>query len=314
MNEQEIRQIAMEQGIDCIGFFSTDSLLECLPHLEKRLSQGCATGFEGGAPEDRINYKLHFPNAKSGIVIGVNYCQKIITPEDDQARITLAAVAWGSDYHLVLKEKMKHLMEKINHEQLLQGKQCVQYKSYVDNSSLVDRGSAYRGGLGFFGKNNCLINESLGSYFFIGQMLLDCDIEFEPVKPILNGCGECHRCLDACPHGALGQGFSLDPSRCISFLTQKKELTEDEESRVKTYLYGCDICQQACPYNQDLKRTNEERFWIEPETAYPAIKEILNLSNKEFKRKFEKTAAGWRGKKILVRNAKLFEKNQKNHD
>ncbi|MGV8905013.1 MAG: tRNA epoxyqueuosine(34) reductase QueG [Acetobacterium sp.] len=311
MNEQEIRKIAMEQGIDCIGFFSIDSLVECLPHLEKRVTQGYASGFEGGIPQERINYKLHFPNAKVGIVIGINYYQEIKRPMDEPSRVALAAVAWGSDYHLVLKEKMKHLMETINHQQMLQGMPRVAYKSYVDNSPLVDRGSAYRAGLGFFGKNNCLINETLGSYFFIGQMLLDCDIDFNPVKPIPNRCGDCHRCLDACPNGALGQGFSLDPSRCIAFLTQKKELTAEEESQVATYLYGCDLCQQACPYNQELKKTKEDAFWIEPETAYPEIKEILSLSNKEFQRKFGKTAAGWRGKKVLVRNAKLFEKNQK---
>jgi len=311
MNEQDIRKIAKDQGIDLIGFFLTDSLVECLPYLEKRVSQGFTTGFEGGTPQQRIDYIQHFPLAKSGIVIGINYYQKLERLRDDKQRGALAAVAWGLDYHQVLREKMTGLMEKINLEQTSQGKQSVSFKTFVDNSPLVDRGSAYRVGLGFFGKNNCLINETLGSYFFIGQILLDLEIDFESVKTISNGCGDCHRCLDACPNGALGEGFSLEPSRCISFLTQKKELTKKEETRVKHYLYGCDLCQQVCPHNQDLKKTNEKEFWITPETAYPEIKEILNLSNKGFKRKFGKTAAGWRGKKILVRNAKLFQKNQK---
>ncbi|HEY5537726.1 MAG TPA: tRNA epoxyqueuosine(34) reductase QueG [Acetobacterium sp.] len=311
MNELEIRKLAKDLGIDLIGFFSTDSLVECLSHLEKRVSQGFSTGFEGGKPEDRIDYKREFPSAKSGIVIGINYYQEVKKPVDDKSRGALAAVAWGEDYHLVLREKMLLLMEKINYELTRQGKQTVHYKSYVDNSPLVDRGSAYRGGLGFFGKNNCLINETLGSYFFIGQILLDYKIDFETVKPIPGSCGDCHRCLDACPYGALKQGFSLEPSRCTAYLTQKKELTDEEESRVSNYLYGCDLCQRVCPYNQDLERTKEKDFWIEPETAYPEIKEIVNLSNKGFQRKFGKTSAGWRGKKVLVRNAKLFEKNQK---
>lgn len=311
MNEQNIRKIAREQGVDLIGFFSTDPLIECLSHLEKRVSQGFTTGFEGGTPQERINYRKHFPNAKSGIVIGISYYQELKKPMDDKSRGALAAVAWGLDYHEVLREKMERMMEKINQDQICQEKKIVEYKSYVDNSPLVDRGSAYRAGLGFFGKNNFLINETFGSYFFIGQILMDLAIDFDPIKPISNSCGDCHRCLDACPNGALGQGFSLEPSRCIAFLTQKKELAEEEKHRLKTYLYGCDLCQQVCPYNQDLKKTGEKGFWIEPETAYPEIKEILKLSNKEFQRKFGKTAAGWRGKKVLVRNAELFEKNQK---
>ena len=311
MNELEIRKFAKNLDIDLIGFFSTDSLVECLPHLEKRVSQGFTTEFERGTPEERIDYHRDFPSAKSGIVIGINYYQEIKKPVDDKFRGALAAVAWGKDYHLVLREKMLLLMEKINSELTRQGKQTVHYKSYVDNSPLVDRGSAYRAGLGFFGKNNCLINETLGSYFFIGQILLDCEINFEPLKPIPGSCGDCHRCLDVCPYEALGLGYSLDPSKCIAFLTQKKELTEEEETRVQHYLYGCDLCQQVCPHNQELKKTKEKDFWIEPETAYPEIKEIVNLSNKEFQRKFGKTSAGWRGKKVLVRNAELFEKKQK---
>lgn len=311
MNEQDIRIMAREQGIDLIGFFLTDSLVECLPYLEKRVSQGFTTGFEGGTPQERIDYLKHFPQAKSGIVIGINYYQKLERPMDDKQRGALAAVAWGLDYHQVLREKMTVLMEKINLKQTGQGKQLVSFKTYVDNSPLVDRGSAYRAGLGFFGKNNCLINENLGSYFFIGQILLDLKIDFNPVKPISASCGDCHRCLDACPNGALGNGFSLEPSRCISFLTQKKELTGEEKTLVQHYLYGCDLCQEVCPHNQELKKTNEKGFLITPEIAYPEITEILNLSNKGFQRSFGKTAAGWRGKKVLVRNAKLFEKNQK---
>jgi len=211
----------------------------------------------------------------------------------------------------VLREKMTFLMEKINQNQIAEGKPPTNYETYVDNSPLVDRGSAYRAGLGFFGKNNCLINKTFGSYFFIGQILLDTVIEFGRKAAMSNGCGDCRRCLDACPNNALGEGFSLDPSRCVAFLTQKKELNPDEENRVKNYLYGCDLCQQVCPYNQELEKTKEERFLVDPKTAYPEIEVILKLSNKEFKNQFGTTAAGWRGKKIMVRNAKLFEKNKK---
>ncbi|WP_050739922.1 tRNA epoxyqueuosine(34) reductase QueG [Acetobacterium bakii] len=311
MNEEKIRKIAENQGIDLIGFFSVAPLSECLSHLEKRVEQGFSTGFEGGTPQERIDYLKHFSKAKSGIVIGVNYYQSIHRPDDETSRGAVAAVVWGRDYHEVLREKMRALMDTLNQDQIVAGKPKIGYEAYVDNSPLVDRGSAYRAGLGFFGKNNCLINKTLGSYFFIGQILVDTDIEFSSTAAIENGCGDCRRCLDACPHNALGDGFSLDPSKCVAFLTQKKELTPDEEKRISTYLYGCDLCQQACPYNQELEKTKEERFWTDDETAYPKIEALLKLSNKEFKNQFGKTAAGWRGKKIMVRNAKLFEKNKK---
>lgn len=315
MNEQAIRAFAMDLKIDLVGFFSVDPLKECLPHLEERLAQGFSTGFEGGPPQERIDYRHHFPGAKSGIVIGINYYQGLKRPEDDRLRGALAAVGWGMDYHLVLREKMNDLMKKINDQQNYQKnyqkKFPVSFKIFVDNSPLIDRGSAHRAGFGFFGKNNCLINETLGSYFFIGQILLDEFIEYAPVPVVPNGCGECRLCLDACPNGALGQGFTLDPLRCIANLTQKKDLTDEEKKRVTTYLYGCDLCQQVCPYNEKLETTKEKRFWIEPERAFPELEGVLNLSNTEFKRQFGKTAGGWRGKKVIVRNAMLLKKNKK---
>jgi len=314
MIEEEIRKIAFDLGIDLIGFFSVESLVECLPYLIKRYEAGLITGFEGGLPKERINYHHFFQNAKSGIVIGVSSYQKLKKPKDDKKRVELASVSWGEDYHAVLFHLMNHLMEKINENLIIQGKPAVNYKAVVDNSPLVDRGSAYRAGLGFFGKNNLLISQTLGSYFFIGQILLDDEIAFRPTQIIPNGCGDCRRCLDACPYQALGEGYTLDPSRCISFLTQKKNLSPDEEKRIKTYLYGCDLCQQVCPYNKDLKKTSESQFWTSPELAYPDIEDILVMTNKAFKERFGKTAAGWRGKKTFVRNATLIEKNEKKND
>lgn len=314
MIEDEIRKAASDLGIDLIGFFSVEPLAECLPNLKKRFDEGLSTGFEGAPPEERIDYQRHFPDAKSGIVIGVNNYQSFEKPQDDKNRGMVASVSWGEDYHVILRALMNELMIKINIRQKLVDKPLVNYKVFVDNSPLVDRGSAYRSGLGFFGKNNCLINQTFGSYFFIGQILLDIKVSSIPEKPISGGCGECRRCIDACPNQALGNGYTLDPSKCISFLTQKKGLSGEEETRIKQYLYGCDICQQVCPYNQTLKTTAEKRFWTNPEMVYPEIEKILALTNNKFKEGFGKTGGGWRGKNVLIRNALLIEKNKKNHD
>lgn len=312
MIEGKIRELAEQSGIDLIGFFSVEPLWECLPYLIKRHQEGFSTGFEGGEPEDRIDYLRAFPAAKAGIVIGISNYQSFEAVADDQVRGQFASVSWGEDYHQVLRRKMNALMDTLNDERQKSGRTPVHYQAFVDNSPLVDRGSGYRAGLGFFGKNNCLINQQLGSFFFIGQILVDCDIIFKQPDLVENGCGNCRRCLDACPNQALGNGYSLNPSKCISFLTQKKDLSVNEESRVSTYLYGCDICQLVCPYNQELEQTRERAFWIDAETASPGLEDILTLTNKSFKTNYGNTASGWRGKKILIRNAQLIRKNKKN--
>lgn len=308
MTEEKIRKLAEQIGIDLIGFFSTEPLTECLPYLIVRDEGGFSTGFEGGSPQERIDYQIQFPPAKAGIVIGVSNYQQLEIPDDKIARAKLASVSWGKDYHQILRCHMNELMDAVNSEQEKNGKSPVKFKVFVDNSPLVDRGSAYRAGLGFFGKNNCIINDKLGSFFFIGQILLDSEILFTPLAPIENGCKECRRCLDACPNSALGEGFSLDPSKCISCLTQKKVLLPEEESRITSYLYGCDICQQVCPFNQNLPKTKEKSFWVDAETANPPIDEILKLTNTSFKTQFGKTASGWRGKNVMIRNAQLIKK------
>jgi epoxyqueuosine reductase len=166
--------------------------------------------------------------------------------------------------------------------------------------------------LGFFGKNNCLINDHLGSFFFIGQILVDFHMVFKQPQLVENGCGNCCLCVEACPNQALGEGFSLDPSKCISYLTQKKNLSADEEKGITSYLYGCDICQKVCPYNQQLEQTREKAFWIDGDTAAPILTDVLKLTNSEFRIQYKNTASGWRGKKNLIRNAQLIIKNKKN--
>lgn len=311
MTEEQIRALAKKIDIDLIGFFSVEPLMECLPYLCKRENKGFSTGFEGAPAVERINFYKQFPLAKTGIVIGINNFQTFKKLDDDQERGHIASVSWGEDYHKVLKRRMNELMTAVNLELEKNGEACSEYKIFVDNSPLVDRGSAYRAGLGFFGKNNCLINAQFGSYFFIGQILWGYEVSISDVAPVENGCHDCRRCLDACPGQALGDGYELNPSKCISFLTQKKNLSPLEEGYVKKYLYGCDICQQVCPYNQNLQKTNEKSFWIEAEVASPKLIDVLELTNNSYKKAYHETASGWRGKKVFLRNAELVLKNKK---
>ena len=293
-----------------VGLFKIDPLDECFSRLKDRFVKGEVTGFEGEIPENRINYHYFYPSVKTGIALGLNYYHSLQKPNDQLERGEIASVARGLDYHLVIQNKSQVFMDRLNKRNLELGLEKIEYRIFVDNSGLVDRGSAYRAGFGFFGKNNCLINKEYGSYFFIGQILINQKISFKKNDVIAQACGSCRRCIEACPTGALQDQFRFDPRKCISYLTQKKILSVEEEKHFTHYLYGCDICQKACPYNQELRKIGQSSFQISQDKAYPSLKSMIELSKAEFKKDFSSSAAGWRGKKNLVRNAKLIMKNR----
>ncbi len=310
LTQAEVIRIGRQSGFDLIGLFKTDPLDECFTRLKDRFDKGEVTGFEGEIPQNRINYHYFYPPVKTGIALGVNYYHPLKKLKDHFERGEIASVARGLDYHLVLQKKAHLLMERLNKRCLELGLKKIDYRIFVDNSGLVDRGSAYRAGLGFFGKNNCLINDEYGSYFFIGQILINQTIIFKKNDVNTAKCGKCRRCIEACPTGALQDHFRFDPRKCLSYLTQKKTLSAEDETHFTQYLYGCDICQKVCPYNQNLSKIGEPSFRISQTKAYPNLKALSEMSQAEFKKEFSLTAAGWRGKKIFVRNAKLIMKNR----
>lgn len=309
LKEEKIREAARAAGIKMIGFAEPHPLTEWLEILEKRREQGRVTSFERTPPARRVDYSQAFPEVEGIIVIGVPYCSEMPEPEDNTAHGRMASVAWGQDYHEVVTGKMDALMALLKETD-----PSLDYRGYVDNSRLLDRATAWRAGLGFFGKNNTLINPEYGSFFFIGQILVNSSIDFEPAVPLKSRCGTCQRCLMACPNHALGEGYTLEPERCVSYLTQKKKLTAEEERLLgTTYLYGCDDCQRVCPWN--IRRSDSRPDWpgIGPESVYPGLDETEAISGLDFEEKFGKTAAAWRGKDVLVRNARIIKNNLKNH-
>ena len=212
----------------------------------------------------------------------------------------LSRYTWATDYHLVINEYLKKLIEKL---QIINTD--AQFSIYCDTSPLADRYMAYLAGLGFYGKNNCFISPKWGSYVVIGTILTT--LELEPDTPLTQSCMECNRCITACLGQCLGHDeFKFDT--CKSYLTQKKgELTSEEEHIIaKTPLvFGCDVCQEVCPHNKDIPTTPIPEFQsVEP---YIDIDELDSLTNKEFKAKYGHRAFSWRGKKILMRNQEIIE-------
>ena len=212
----------------------------------------------------------------------------------------LSRYTWAKDYHLVINEYLKKLIEKL---QIINTD--AQFSIHCDTSPLADRYMAYLAGLGFYGKNNCFISPKWGSYVVIGTILTT--LELEPDTPLTQSCMGCNRCITACLGQCLGHDeFKFDT--CKSYLTQKKgELTSEEEHIIaKTPLvFGCDVCQEVCPHNKDIPTTPIPEFQsVEP---YIDIDELDSLTNKEFKAKYGHRAFSWRGKKILIRNQEIIE-------
>lgn len=296
----EIKAAAGELGIDQIGFTSADPFLALKPVLEEVRSKGYESGFEEKDIDKRVNPKLTMPEASSIIAVAVAYPSKMKNPpksEPGKNRGIMARSAWGEDYHTVLRRAMDKLAAFI-----LQRVPEARIESMVDTGVLNDRAVARRAGIGFGGKNGLIISPEWGSWIYLGELITN--IPFPPDTPVTEDCGECTKCLDACPTGALMGDGILNAQRCVSFLTQTKELLSEEFMlKIGNRLYGCDTCQMVCPKNRGKSWEHRPELQPDPEIAKPLLLPLLDLSNREFKERFGSSAAAWRGKKPIQRNA-----------
>lgn len=198
--------------------------------------------------EKRADPRRVFPAAKSLLVIGMPYASILETPvEPDRPVGQIARYAWGTDYHEVIPARLNELAGRIS-EQIGCG---VAQRAYTDTGPILERDLAQRAGLGWAGKNTCLIHPQRGSYFFLGELFID--LELEPSEPFLiDRCGSCRRCIDACPTGCIREDRTLDAGRCISYLTieNKGPIPADLRPKIGNWIFGCDLCQQVCPWNR----------------------------------------------------------------
>lgn len=295
--KEKIIQLAHSIGISKIGFTTADDFDYLEKSLRLAVEEGRNSGFEHKNIEERIKPKLSLSSAKTIISIAVAYPHKLKQqpPKTAYKRGKFTPNSWGLDYHYVLQDKLDRLAAGI--EDLTQN---FEYKGMVDTGALVDTSVAQRAGIGFIGKNGLVISKEYGSYMFLGELITN--LEIEPDQPVDYGCGDCRRCLDACPTSCLIGDGSMNAKRCLSFQTQDKGMMDLEfRKKIKTVIYGCDICQICCPYNKGLD--NPLASEIDPELAHPELIPFLELSNGQFKEKFGSVAGSWRGKNILQRNA-----------
>lgn len=262
---QKIKDKAFELGFQKIGIVRA----EPLEREGERLREWLAKNFHGEMawlgrePEKRIDPRLIFSEAKSMIVVAMNY----FTPHEHGDTIgKISRYAWGDDYHDILKEKLRELLAWIEVEiPDAKGKVC------VDTAPVMEKAWAARAGLGWIGKHSNLITTDYGSWVFIGEILLNLELDFD-TETVANHCGSCTACLDACPTDAIVSPYVVDSRACLSYATielRDEALPSNISENLNGWLYGCDICQDVCPWNRFEKPSMESRF--EPRESETSI-------------------------------------------
>ena len=286
-------------GFDACGIARAALLEEESAHVEQWLDSDCEgeMGYLTRNKEKRYDPRLLVEGTKSIVTLLYNYYPKQSIGGSDQFKI--AKYAYGTDYHEVLKRKMHQLLERIQTQTgKLEG-----VRVFVDSAPVLDRAWAVRCGLGFIGKNTTLIHPKKGSFFFIGHLFLPIELE-ETGRSMTNRCGRCTKCLDACPTGALEAPFHIDARRCISYLTieYKGSLAGIDPKTFNGWMYGCDICQDVCPYNRFALPNLEPEFQPSEQLIAMHDEDWKSLSKEDFDALFKHSAVQRAGYEGLKRN------------
>lgn len=286
---QTLKEQARQQGFTLAGITSPDPP----PHFDT-YQNWVQAGRHGDmaylgderAIERRADPRRILPECRSILVVGMPYDPPPAPPLNDPTpRGRVAAYAMGDDYHLVIPPRLERLVAFLE----AQVGHPVSHRIYTDTGPVLERDLAQRAGLGWIGKNTCLISPQHGSYFLLGEILLGLDLPFD--APIVSDhCGTCTRCIDACPTGCILPDRTLDARRCISYLTieNKGDIPEDLRPLMGEWVFGCDICQMVCPWNKRFARQiTDSAFAPREGLPFPSIEEDLQLSPQEFNRKFK---------------------------
>lgn len=304
MNEKQmIIDYSNTIGIDAIGFckayFDEKRIISIIKRKELALSCELEPHEE---IKDKFNPENQLEGAKSFIVILESYLIK--KKDNNQSDIpcgVISASAVFEDYHKLVTRKLKKLQEYISEQ--FNEKSII----YCDNSPFSDRDIAVRAGLGVIGKNSFLINKNFGTATYIGYLLTTLELDEYNKEITEDYCINCNRCIKACPNNAIIGDRQINSNLCISYLTQSKVIDKKFKKVMNNFLYGCDTCQLVCPYNE---YTNNKEIKPIVEAKFP-LEKLLSISNKEFKETLGQTSAGWRGKKMLQRNAIIALSNLK---
>ena len=294
-----VKSAAVRAGFDLVGLSKAARLDTGAVRLREWLDRGYHSGMNWMADkfEKRVDPGKVLDGAKSIVSLSRNY----YTPADhspDAAKIS--RYAWGTDYHLVIGKMLKRFVGELAGE--FPG---YNFLSYCDTGPVMDKVWAQRAGIGWIGKHTNVINENSGSWFFLAEVITDLECDYD--VPAKDHCGSCRKCIDACPTGAIVEPYVLDANRCISYLTienREPEIAPELASEFQNWVFGCDICQDVCPWNEKFQMpTSEEGFFPREDIQNLTLDQIHLMSREDFAERFKNSPVKRARHEGLVRNA-----------
>jgi epoxyqueuosine reductase len=293
------KALALEAGFDLAGVASPEAPPE-LAFFADWVGRGYAgeMAYLTSQVAKRSDLRVAFPWARSVLCVGLQYDTPPAYSTDAPAgRGWIARYAWGDDYHDVMKAMLLRLVERLSAET-----SPFISRVYADTGPIAERAYAAAAGIGAWGKNTCLLHPDHGSWFFLGEVVTDLDLL--PDSPRLDMCGSCTACLDACPTGALPAPYVLDATRCISYLTieAKGAIPLDQREGLGRHVFGCDICQDVCPWNRRRREHGGPAFEARPGLEAPDLEDLAGLDAEAFRERFRKSPLKRAKRRGLLRN------------
>ncbi|WP_109851459.1 tRNA epoxyqueuosine(34) reductase QueG [Aquimarina sp. AU58] len=282
---QRIKSEAKRLGFLSCGISKAEFLEQEAPRLEKWLNQNMhgEMQYMENHFDKRLDPTKLVDDSKSVISLLLNYFPS--EKQKDPEAPKLSKYAYGTDYHFVIKDKLKQLLHFIEEEI---GE--VHGRAFVDSAPVLDKAWAAKSGLGWIGKNSNLLTQQVGSFYFIAELIIDLDLEYD--TPVTDHCGTCTACIDACPTQAIVEPYVVDGSKCISYFTieLKEEIPNSYKNQFDDWMFGCDVCQDVCPWNRFSKPHNEPLFNPKPELLEMSKKDWEEITQEVFSKVFQKSA------------------------
>ena len=279
-----IKTEAKRLGFMSCGISKAEFLEAEAPRLENWLKQNMhgEMSYMENHFDKRLDPTKLVDGSKSVISLLLNYYPSEIQKEDSYK---ISKYAYGVDYHFVIKEKLKHLLQFI-HQEIGE----VDGRAFVDSAPVLDKAWAAKSGLGWVGKHSNLLTKQVGSFYFIAELIIDLELDYD--TPVTDHCGSCTACIDACPTQAIVEPYKVDGSKCISYFTieLKNELPSSYEDQFDDWMFGCDVCQDVCPWNKFSKSHNEPLFDPNPQILNNSKKDWEELTKETFNEIFKKSA------------------------
>jgi epoxyqueuosine reductase len=303
---QLIKGKARELGFGYCGVSRAEFLEEEAPRLEKWLNQGMhgQMAYMANHFDKRLDPRRLVDGARSVISLLLNYYpEKEIQPGPDGYQIS--KYAYGTDYHFVIKDKLKELLRFMGEEIGEVGG-----RAFVDSAPVLDKAWAKKGGLGWVGKHTNLINRETGSFFFLAELIVDLELDYD--GPVKDYCGTCTRCLDACPTGAITEPYVVDGSKCISYFTieLKEQIPDEVKGKFGNWIFGCDICQDVCPWNRFSKPHQEPQLAPNPGLMEMKKSDWEEITAEVFNQVFKNSAVKRTKLEGLRRNIRFVQGNE----